>query len=117
MGVLKYIWQLPQCLIGLLLIKLYSCSKAETYKGINIYTNSTFKGGISLGKYILMKETNRAINYNHIKDHEYGHTVQSRILGPVYLLVIGIPSICWAGVRKISKKLKAKDYYSFYTEK
>lgn len=25
--------------------------------------------------------------------HEYGHTIQSRYLGPLYLLVIGLPSI------------------------
>jgi len=24
--------------------------------------------------------------------HEYGHTIQSIILGPLYLLIIGIPS-------------------------
>ena len=25
--------------------------------------------------------------------HEYGHSIQSRILGPAYLLIIGIPSL------------------------
>ena len=28
--------------------------------------------------------------------HEYGHTVQSMILGPFYLLAVGLPSIIWA---------------------
>ena len=25
--------------------------------------------------------------------HEYGHTIQSRILGPFYLIIIGLPSL------------------------
>lgn len=27
--------------------------------------------------------------------HEYGHTVQSLILGPIWLFVIGLPSLIW----------------------
>lgn len=55
--------------------------------------------------------------------HEYGHTVQSLILGPLYLPLIGIPSFTRAAVRTalsplISKRGKElKSYYSFYTEK
>jgi hypothetical protein len=29
--------------------------------------------------------------------HEYGHTLQSHKLDLVYLLVIGLPSLIWAG--------------------
>ena len=31
----------------------------------------------------------------HVKCHEYGHTFQSLMLGPFYLLVVGIPSGVW----------------------
>ena len=31
-----------------------------------------------------------------IAAHEYGHTFQSLLLGPLYLFLIGIPSSCWA---------------------
>ena len=27
--------------------------------------------------------------------HEYGHTIQSLILGPLYLIIMGIPSTIW----------------------
>ena len=27
--------------------------------------------------------------------HEYGHTIQSLIFGPLYLIVMGIPSTLW----------------------
>jgi hypothetical protein len=63
-------------------------------------------GGISLGKYIILSHD----DIDSIK-HEYGHSVQSRYLGWLYLLVIGLPSLLWAMF------YKGDDYYKFYTEK
>jgi hypothetical protein len=49
--------------------------------------------------------------------HEYGHTIQSHKLGLVYLLVIGLPSLIWAGCFEKYRKKHGVSYYSFYTEK
>ena len=53
--------------------------------------------------------------------HECGHVKQSKILGPLYLLVIGIPSILHAWLNKYIRMLleewRAYNYYHFYTEK
>ncbi len=51
--------------------------------------------------------------------HEYGHFVQSLILGPLYLIIIGIPSVIWANIRFFERmrNRKGRSYYSFYTEK
>lgn len=38
--------------------------------------------------------------------HELGHRKQSRMLGPLYLFVVGIPSV----VRFIYRRLRGKDY-------
>ena len=46
--------------------------------------------------------------------HEYGHCRQSRILGPFYLLVIGLPSLLWALWWTPGRSV---GYYSFYTER
>lgn len=52
-----------------------------------------------------------------ITKHELGHTIQSKYLGPLYLLVIGIPSIMWVGLRRIVPILRKRyDYYDFYPE-
>jgi len=55
--------------------------------------------------------------------HEYGHQLQSYILGPLYLLVIGLPSglWCWFIQDLVNKNRKKKgkptlSYYWFYTE-
>lgn len=82
---LLYIWQLPQNLLGLLVIKL---SKAEMFwTSFGVYdTECNF--GVSLGKYIIV---NKHYGIKTIK-HEQGHQKQSLYLGWLYLPVIGIPS-------------------------
>ena len=66
------------------------------------------RGGVSLGKYIIV---NQWMPTKEIM-HEYGHCRQSKYLGPLYLLVIGIPSLIWAIFGK-----RGDAYYTFYTEK
>lgn len=114
---LLYIWQLPQNLVGLIVLaycKLFlkNVSK-EKCEDITYYYCKKFSGGISLGNYIISYSRNALT----IK-HEHGHQKQSLYLGPLYLFVIGIPSICWAGL--YGTKLfpyKENGYYEFYTER
>ena len=57
--------------------------------GRTFYYTSEMPSGISLGNYIIM-------NYEDKKDgmrHEYGHSVDSRRWGHLYLLIIGLPSL------------------------
>lgn len=62
-------------------------------------------GGISFGPTIITSST--------FKDapHEWGHTWQSRVLGPFYLLVVGIPSLISAATQSYA------DHKKFYTER
>lgn len=120
--ILLYIWQLPQNILGLMLFWWYEYHSAytrrDTHKGINYLMADAMKGGISLGNYVILSyyytfyvnwKDREAVN------HEWGHTRQSRMLGPLYLFVIGIPSILHAAVH--SRWCKQKSYYHFWTEK
>ncbi len=51
--------------------------------------------------------------------HEYGHTWQSMMLGPCYLVVVGIPSIIWSRSRRCrqARREKGIPYSAFYTER
>ena len=51
--------------------------------------------------------------------HEYGHSVQSMIFGPLYLLMVGLPSILWCRVPSIGRSWRSgrRSYYSFITER
>lgn len=107
--ILRWIWEFPQCLLGLILIKIYKVKYTETYKGIDIYRGD-FPGGISLGLYILMYE--RA-GENTVK-HEYGHTRQSLRWGWLYLPTVGLTSFIWCTLHNMG--LIKKDYYSIWPE-
>lgn len=51
--------------------------------------------------------------------HEYGHTIQSLILGPLYLIVMGIPSTLWGFLPCYVNKRQNEEvsYFDFFTEK
>lgn len=51
--------------------------------------------------------------------HEYGHTVQSLILGPLYLPLVGLPSVVWSRVPALSRWRRAHriSYYALPTER
>lgn len=113
-NIILYLWQLPQNLLGLVLLHLYGPHAviASDDAGTRVYKSARMSGGISLGRYVIIGKyqcTQRTIA------HELGHAVQSRMLGPLYLLAIGLPSILWAGLHEhIAPR---KSYYWFYTEK
>lgn len=88
--VLFYIWQLPQNLLGLILLLFYRKEQKFDYKSdINFYETPEMPSGISLGQYVIVRHK----YYVDALNHEYGHTKQSKYLGPLYLLVIGLPSL------------------------
>ena len=114
MGIIKTIlwllWQLPQCLVGGIMY-LFLANK-ELIRKDNytlVYKASNMSGGISLGCFIFL-DPHAAQNEATIR-HELGHCKQSRMLGWLYLFVIGLPSLLWAAFGS-----NDKCYYSFYTE-
>ena len=110
--IFRWIWEFPQCLLGLILTKIYDVKYSETYKGIDVYTGK-FSGCISLGLYIIMDKDAS----ENTKKHEWGHTRQSIRWGWLYLLTVGIVSFTWCGLRGIIPSWRKKDYYSIWPEK
>ena len=69
-------------------------------------------GAISLGSFCFASKSS-AKRDTTIAHEQDGHVRQSHLLGPLYLLVIGLPSVTWAG---IYRSLGFKNYYWLYTE-
>jgi hypothetical protein len=107
--VLRWIWEFPQCLLGLILTKIYDVKYSETYKDIDVY-RGTFPGGISLGLYIILNDW----SVEKTKKHEYGHTRQSLRWGWLYLPVVGLVSGVWCILHVLG--LVTKDYFSVWPE-
>lgn len=111
---IKFLWQLPQTVVALIYF-LYLRYKDEildtcTFQGAIVFIKKESYGSVTLGNHIFLssKATDTTVR------HEWGHTRQSLILGPLYLIIIGIPSIIWAATHKSIAPNKPYDW--FYTE-
>lgn len=117
-NLILFIWQLPQHLlailyIGYLVMMCKDLGVDSRYKQA-IVIPCVMRGAVTLGYYVFVGLNSE---YRKTVKHELGHTIQSKILGPLYLIVIGIPSITYCGLRRIFPSLRKKNYYDFYTEK
>jgi len=116
MQLIQWTWCLPQNLIGLFVL-LYT--KIKDYKTTYYYdrkvyvTRWKYGGGVSLGQFIFVSETDDET----VIKHEYGHSRQSLRLGWLYLFIIGLPSICWAAFGDKYRTKRGISYYDFFTER
>lgn len=113
LNVILYLWQLPQNLLGLLLVSILKPEDSYDFNRARLYYATRMRGGISLGRYIIVRSAMRDFT-GRTEWHEYGHSRQSMILGPLYLFVIGIPSLIWAAIFRPGY---GRSYYDFYTER
>jgi hypothetical protein len=108
------VWQFPQNLLGLFLVLILQAKYEAAW---SVYVVRKVRIGVSLGDFILYSGNN-PITIRH----EKGHQVQSRLLGPLYLLVVGIPSAVFCNLwdRIFHKKWMAGErsrwYYSRWPE-
>ena len=117
-NLILFIWQLPQHIIaliyfGYLVIMCKDLGVDSRYKQATVIP-CIMRGAVTLGNYVFVGLNSE---YRKTVKHELGHTIQSKILGPLYLIVIGIPSITYCSLRRIFPSLRKKNYYNFYTEK
>lgn len=89
----------------------------------NVICYSTkMHGGISLGKYSIVNtghyriDISESLKRDTVRHEAIGHAKQSLYLGWLYLIVIGLPSIIWAGLYGSVIKPTKNGYYRFYTE-
>ena len=111
---LQILWQLPQAALGWLLSLVYThdADLVQVKDGITWVFNGRFPGGISLWPYIFIRK-------GHPVDraHEYGHTIQSRRWGWLYLPVVGLASVIHLWFRDMGWIWDRKsDYYAVWPE-
>lgn len=109
-----WIWQLPQNILGIIVL-LSGSYVRKTLEGksgekIVYFFNPDRRGSITLGEYRFL-DTNRISTVRH----EYGHTRQSRMLGPLYLIFIGLNSLMHAWLHDC--EADGKEYGHFWTER
>lgn len=77
-------------LVSLVCRMIYGKPVKMQHRGVAYVFYPKWRCGVSLGCYVLLGDY--SMDCIEIKDHEWGHTRQSLLLGPLYLLLIGIPS-------------------------
>ena len=100
----QWTWGLPQTLAGLVMaIKYRRCPRKRVGGALATLHDGNW-GGVSLGMFIFVPQGLRPEREADILAHEYGHTFQSALLGPLYLIAVGIPSFLWANLARNVKK-------------
>ena len=110
---LQCTWGLPQTLIGLGIFLVCRargcpCFLMETA----VCTEWRRTDGVSLGLFFFCPEN------GGIHLHEYGHTFQSLMLGPLSLAAVSLPSLLWAGLPVFERRRRVRKipYSRLYCE-
>jgi hypothetical protein len=108
-------WELPQTVFGLvsaLFANEFGNTESVThYAGATVLKQKGSFGGFTLGSYIIGDRTIEAKETNDLFQHEYGHYLQSQILGLSYLFVAAAPSLWSATTHDYN------DHNHFWTER
>ena len=97
-GLLQCTWGLPQTLLGAGLFLTQIRNPQFVYRG-TLVTEWQRAGGISLGLFLFYHG-----GTPELLRHEYGHTLQSLLLGPLYLPLVGLPSLLWSHLGVFRRK-------------
>lgn len=108
-------WGFPQTLVGLVMYLApgRACKRGRFRTAF--VREWKQDAGLSMGMFIFLPRGSS----RPLLVHEYGHTVQSLLLGPLYLPLVVVPSVLWAGIPGL-RRLRARknySYYRFYTER
>lgn len=111
----NFIWEGLQTLLGWVIQQYVLKGKKDGgfYKGRKLiwFKKGKFFSGTSLGYYILLPYNADRV----VIAHEYGHCMQSSELGPLYLLVAGVPSLR-NNLKARRCKRTYETYYDLYPE-
>lgn len=126
----QWTWGIVQNLAGFVLFLRHLDSPRYNYKGA-VVTVWHSKSSMTLGMFVFLTD-DPACFYSDMRSrcsdeeigkmilvHEYGHTIQSLIFGPLYIFVVGIPSVLWSFLPGCAKK-RAREglsYFDFFCER
>jgi len=113
---LLFIWQLPQHLVGVIVYIALRPYRVNRFNNKKVYWFKGFYTAFSLGNFIFISYHYEGKNrLEKTLNHEYGHSRQSTILGPFYLLIVALPSIFF-NIISIMNKSFADNYFNRFPE-
>jgi len=103
---LQCTWGIAQTLLGAIFFWKLRKYPHRFYRGC-IDTQWDMRSGLSLGLFIFSPK-DEIKDSEKIRVHEYGHCIQSMVLGPFYIL-IGLISIPWGRMAYFEKLRREKN--------
>ena len=116
---MKYLWQLPQHLLALMVIlfyklrnKIYKIEYNNDIINNKIYYITCITSSFSLGYYLFIRKNSTDITIKH----EKGHSIQSLYTGLLYLFIVGIPSAVFNNLygRIFKHNIPTSEYLKWY---
>lgn len=101
----RFVWETPHMILGNGFSHLRNnfdkvdVSFRNGSTVVNVDNERNISWGMTLGPYINGENIYEA---KDMFEHEYGHTIQSRIIGPFFLAVVAIPSFIGQGIENIN---------------
>lgn len=117
--ILSFTWGLLTTLIGAIAMlgcMVFTGKKPKRFLDCWYIKVGKIWGGVSLGPFII---ADRIAGESTLK-HEFGHSIQNCVFGPLWPFIIGIPSAVRYWYRKLRKKRGLKNktkYYDIWFEK
>lgn len=113
----QFTWGLTVNLAGLAVF--LCCRKrfhSETFRNGVVTCLPGKSGGLSLGIFIFIGARSAAES-GGLCAHEYGHTIQCLVLGPLYWIAVAVPSVVWRYLFDGYRKRTGIPYDALYCER
>lgn len=117
---IQWTWGLPVNIVGG--IAYLICTKILKHPHSKFgYANIVYlpwnAGGLSMGLFIFVRDEKEKEEWLYnVRIHEYGHTWQCLLLGPLYYLIVAIPSVIWCNCFARYREKNNISYYKLYCE-
>lgn len=98
----RFTWQAPQTILGNSIAHFNNTfgnvSQVQHIYGVTVLKQENLnlmptRKAMSVGNFIVGGSEIEADPHNYLFQHEYGHYIQSRYMGPLYLFAVAIPSL------------------------
>ncbi|HPY36628.1 MAG TPA: hypothetical protein PLH38_02235 [Clostridia bacterium] len=103
-----------------MLFRLAGMRQEKYYNAFITYIPlSQHKGALTAGVFIFVSSADNSDQdyMDCLIRHEYGHVYQSLILGPLYWMLVGLPSFIWAQFFSKYREKQGVSYDALYCEK
>jgi|ERR1051326_6652195 hypothetical protein len=108
--ILTLLWEQPQTLLGAIVLFFHwLCRLVERvdFTDGRIFIQSHGRA-VSLGLFVFYYAA------SGVREHEYGHTFQSRWFGPLYLLLVGVPSVARVFYSRLYRRFTGEYWMGYF---